>query len=95
MDMNEKPKLSGVPETMLQTVYARAKETKTRGAIKDTKAVEIIDKINYDFSLADKDSAMRGGDMGVGAEKYRYRKSVSVGVSKRSKLKFITHKRKI
>ena len=33
------------------------KETKTRGAIKDTKAVEIIDKINYDFSLADKDSA--------------------------------------
>ena len=54
MDMNEKPKLSGVPETMLQTVYARAKETKTRGAIKDTKAVEIIDKINYDFSLADK-----------------------------------------
>jgi len=36
MDMNEKPKLSGVPETMLQTVYARAKETKTRGAIKDS-----------------------------------------------------------
>ena len=61
MDMNEKPKLSGVPETMLQTVYARAKETKTRGAIKDTKAVEIIDKINYDFSLADKDSAMHSG----------------------------------
>lgn len=28
MNMNEKPKLSGVPETMLQTVYARAKETK-------------------------------------------------------------------
>lgn len=46
MDMNEKPKLSGVPETMLQTVYARAKETKTRGAIKDTKAVEIIDKLS-------------------------------------------------
>ena len=42
MDMNEKPKLSGVLETMLQTVYARAKETKTRGAIKDTKAVEMI-----------------------------------------------------
>lgn len=61
MDMNEKPTLSGVPETMLQTVYARAKETKTRGAIKDTKAVEIIDKINYDFSLADKDSAMHSG----------------------------------
>ena len=29
--MNEKITLSGVPETMLQTVYARAKESKTRG----------------------------------------------------------------
>ena len=36
-----------------------------------------------------------GADRGVGAEKYRYRGAVSVGVSKRSKLKFITHKRKI
>ena len=40
--MSEKITLSGVPETMLQTVYARAKETKTRGAITDNKAVEII-----------------------------------------------------
>lgn len=38
---------------MLQTIYARAKETKTRGAIKDSKAVEIIDSLDYDFSLAD------------------------------------------
>ena len=53
--MSEKPSLSGVPETMLQTIYARAKETKTRGAIKDSKAVEIVEKLNYDFSLADKD----------------------------------------
>lgn len=36
--MSEKITLSGVPETMLQTVYARAKETKTRGAITDNKA---------------------------------------------------------
>lgn len=42
--MSEKITLSGVPETMLQTVYARAKETKTRGAITDNKAVEIIDR---------------------------------------------------
>lgn len=28
--MSEKITLSGVPETMLQTVYARAKESKTR-----------------------------------------------------------------
>ena len=31
--MKEKIKLSGVPETMLQTVYARAKESNGRGAI--------------------------------------------------------------
>ena len=61
MSTNEKPKLSGVPETMLQTVYARAKETKTRGAIKDTKAVQLVDKIDYDFSLADKDPPMHSG----------------------------------
>ena len=59
--MSKKPGLSGVTETMLQTIYARAKETKTRGAIKDSKAVEIIDSLDYDFSLADKDSAMHNG----------------------------------
>lgn len=59
--MSEKINLSGVPETMLQTVYARAKETKTRGAISDKKAVEIVEKLNYDFSLADRDSAMHDG----------------------------------
>lgn len=59
--MSEKPTLSGVPETMLQTIYARAKETKTRGAIKDSKAVEIVEKLDYDFSLADKDAAMHDG----------------------------------
>ena len=59
--MKEKIKLSGVPETMLQTVYARAKETKTRGAITDNKAVEIIDRLDYDFSMADKDAAMHSG----------------------------------
>lgn len=59
--MGEKVTLSGVPETMLQTIYARAKETKTRGAISDKKAVEIVEKLNYDFSLADKDKAMHDG----------------------------------
>ena len=56
--MREKIKLSGVPETMLQTVYARAKESGGRGAIHDAKAEEIIEKLDYDFSLADKDTAM-------------------------------------
>ena len=59
--MNEKITLSGVTETMLQTVYARAKESRTRGAIHDAKAEELIDKLDYDFSLADKDAAMHSG----------------------------------
>ena len=59
--MREKIKLSGVPETMLQTVYARAKESRGRGAIHDAKAEEIIEKLDYDFSLAGKDTAMRSG----------------------------------
>ena len=61
IDMREKIKLSGVPETMLQTVYARAKESNGRGAIHDAKAEELIEKLDYDFSLADKDTAMRSG----------------------------------
>lgn len=59
--MKETITLSGVPETMLQTIYARAKETKTRGAIHDEKAVELVQKLSYDFSLADKDAAMHSG----------------------------------
>ena len=59
--MREKIKLSGVPETMLQTVYARAKESGGRGSIHDAKAEEIIEKLDYDFSLADKDTAMHSG----------------------------------
>ena len=59
--MREKIKLSGVPETMLQTIYARAKESRGRGAIHDAKAEELIEKLDYDFSLADKDTAMHSG----------------------------------
>ena len=59
--MCEKTELSGVPETMLQTVYARAKESRGRGVIRDPKAEEIIRGLDYDFSLADKDTAMRSG----------------------------------
>lgn len=59
--MDEKITLSGVPGTMLQTIYARAKESKGRGAIHDKKAEEIIGKLNYDFSLADKDAPMHSG----------------------------------
>ena len=59
--MGERIHLSGVPETMLQTLYARARETGGRGAIRDTKAVELVERLDYDFSLAEKDTAMRSG----------------------------------
>lgn len=36
-------------------------ESRGRGAIHDAKAEEIIEKLHYDFSLADKDSAMSSG----------------------------------
>ena len=59
--MKEKIKLSGVLETMLQTIYARAKESGGRGTIHDTKAEEIVGKLDYDFTLAEKDTAMHSG----------------------------------
>ena len=59
--MTEKIHLTGVPETMLQTLYARAKESAWRGAIRDPKAEEIIGRLDYDFSLADRDAPMRSG----------------------------------
>ncbi len=54
MQTKETITLSGVPETMLQTVYARAKESSGRGAIRDRKAEETIGGLQYDFSLADR-----------------------------------------
>ncbi|MCI5822272.1 MAG: class I SAM-dependent methyltransferase [Lachnospiraceae bacterium] len=57
--MKEKVNVTGVPETMVQTLYARAKETKKQNAkIKDEIAVELVERLDYDFSRADKDSAM-------------------------------------
>ncbi len=54
--------MDAVPETMLQTMYARAKESqKPDAVIHDEKAVEIIQKLDYDFSLADKDAPMSSG----------------------------------
>ena len=59
--MGERIALSGVPETMLQTVYARARETQMRGAMRDDKAVELVNRLDYDFSRAEADKAMRSG----------------------------------
>ena len=55
-------KIGGVAETMLQTLYARAKESKKANhKIYDEKAIQIVEQMEYDFSLADKDIAMSGG----------------------------------
>ena len=46
--------LTEVSETLLLTLYMRSLETKRKKSIiKDAKAVEIVDKIDYDFSLHD------------------------------------------
>ena len=51
-----KQNLKGVSETQLITLWARAAETKHENPIiKDQKAVEIVNKIEYDFSKFDKD----------------------------------------
>ena len=55
-------KIGGVAETMLQTLYARAKESKKPNhKIYDEKAIEIVEQMDYDFSLADKDTVMSSG----------------------------------
>ena len=48
---------------MLQTVFARAQETtkKPNHKITDEKAVEIVSRLDYDFSLAGKDKTMSSG----------------------------------
>ena len=60
--MKEKVIVTGVPETMIQTLYARAKESeKDNPMIQDDMAAEIVSKLDYDFSNADKDKAMSYG----------------------------------
>lgn len=60
--MKEKVNVTGVPETMIQTLYARAKESgKKNPKIRDDMAVEIMSRLDYDFSNTDKDKAMSYG----------------------------------
>lgn len=54
--------LHGVPETMLQTLYARARESmKADRHIYDAKAIDIVRSLDYDFSRAEQDPAMYTG----------------------------------
>lgn len=57
-----KPELNGVTETMLQSFYARAQYSKSkRHKFYDAKAVELVEKIDYNFSKAAGDSVMSSG----------------------------------
>ena len=57
-----KPVLTGAAETMLQSFYARAKYSRTKNhKFYDAKAIEFVEKIDYDFSKAEKDSTMSDG----------------------------------
>ena len=56
--MNEKTKVQvqGVPETMLQTLYARAQESKKPNHhFYDEGAIEVVSRLDLDFSKADSD----------------------------------------
>ena len=58
----EKVKIHGVPETMMQTLFARAAHSqKKEHKFYDAKAIEIVKQLDYDFSKAEKDAAMSSG----------------------------------
>lgn len=57
----EKITLSGMPGTMLQPLYARAKESQTHGAIHDDTAVRLVQQLDYNFDFSSKDAAMHNG----------------------------------
>ena len=58
----ERIDLQGVPETMLQTLYARAVHSKQPDhKFYDAKAIEIVEQLDYDFSKTEKDMAMSAG----------------------------------
>lgn len=57
----EKITLSGMPEPMLQPLYARVKESQTYSAIHDDTAVRLVQPLDYNVDLASKDAAMHNG----------------------------------
>ncbi|MCM1223443.1 MAG: class I SAM-dependent methyltransferase [Lachnospiraceae bacterium] len=58
----EKVQIQGVPETMLQTLYARAAYSRQKNAkFHDDRAERIVSRIDYDFSFAKNDIAMSKG----------------------------------
>ncbi|MCM1388071.1 MAG: class I SAM-dependent methyltransferase [Bacillus sp. (in: Bacteria)] len=58
----EKIQMQGVPETMLQTLYARAAYSGQQNAkFHDDKAEKIVSRMDYDFSSAKNDTTMSKG----------------------------------
>lgn len=58
----EKINITGVPETMLQTLYARAAYSQRPDhKFYDAKAIEIVSRMDYDFTKAGKDALMSNG----------------------------------
>ena len=54
--------LEGVEKTMLLTLFAKAKHSQQKNhKFYDSKAIEIISEIDYDFSIAEKDKFMQLG----------------------------------
>lgn len=54
--------LEGVEKTMLLTLFAKAKHSQQKNnKFYDSKAIEVISKIDYDFSIAEKDRFMQLG----------------------------------
>ena len=54
--------LEGVEKTMLLTLFAKAKHSQEKNhKFYDSKAIEVISKIDYDFSIAEKDKFMQLG----------------------------------
>ena len=54
--------LEGVEKTMLLTLFAKAKHSQQKNhKFYDSKAIEVMSKVDYDFSIAEKDKFMQLG----------------------------------
>ena len=54
--------LEGVEKTMLLTLFAKAQHSQAKNhKFYDEKAIEVISKIDYDFTTSDKDLQMKYG----------------------------------
>lgn len=58
----EKVTLTGVPETMLLTLHARAQYSQSHPhLLSDPQAIDMVARLDYDFSAARSDRAMAAG----------------------------------